>query len=322
MSVGETTSIEWTDATWNPIRARSRATGKVGWFCAHASPGCVNCYAENMNRRLGTGVAFKPQLAGEVEVFLDEEMLERPLRWRKPKTIFVCSMTDLFGEFVTDEMIARVYGVMIASVHLCGHTFQVLTKRSERARHLLTAGTFWGEVNAYSSMEVMERVDPLARRSDDARAMLDDYAPDVPPPGIWLGASVEDQRRAGERLPELVQTPAAVRFVSYEPALEAVDFSPWLSRNPLDMASGFLRRGQFSPGLEKLGAIHWLIYGDESGPGARGADEAWARSVRDQCAAAGTAFFLKQRRIGREMVSMPALDGVIHDACPGGHAHG
>ena len=314
--MSDRSSIEWTDATWNPIRARSCATGKAGWFCTHASPGCVNCYSENMNRRLGTGVAFKPQLVGEVEVFLDEEMLERPLSWRKPKTIFVCSMTDLFGEFVTDEMIARIYGVMVAAVHLRGHNLQVLTKRIDRARRILSARAFWDEVNAYASMEVMERVDPLDRRSDDARATLDECAPDAPPPGIWLGTSVEDQRRADERLPELVQTPAAVRFVSYEPALEVVDFAPWLSRNPLEMAAGFLRRGQWSPGLEKLGPIHWLIYGDESGPGARGADEAWARSARDQCATAGTAFFLKQRRIGRKMVSMPALDGVTHDARP------
>src|SRR3990167_320680 len=110
--MGQTSKIEWTDASWTPIRARDKATGKVGWHCEHASDGCRFCYAEIMNRRLGTGHDFRRQDRDKVEIFLDKEMLLNPLRWRKPKRIFVCSMTDLFAEFVSDDMIDRMFAVM------------------------------------------------------------------------------------------------------------------------------------------------------------------------------------------------------------------
>ena len=145
------TKIEWTDATWTPIRARafvlqSDGSGKerIGWHCEHASDGCKNCYAEGMNLRLGTGFDYKPghlkhttrhgDPRGDVTIFLDEKMLQVPLRWKKPRKIFVCSMTDLFADFVTDEMIDKVFAVMA----LCPqHTFQVLTKRSSRMRRYI-----------------------------------------------------------------------------------------------------------------------------------------------------------------------------------------
>ena len=87
--MSDNSAIEWTDATWNPIRARNRVTGKVGWFCTHASEGCRNCYAETFNRRLGTGVDYKAQLAAQVDVYVDAEALTQPMRWKRPRKIFV-----------------------------------------------------------------------------------------------------------------------------------------------------------------------------------------------------------------------------------------
>ena len=107
--MGDRSAIEWTDATWTPIRARNRETGRVGHFCIHKSPGCANCYAERMQPRFGNPVRFAAQDADKVELFLDEKTLTQPLRWRKPRTIFVCSMTDLFLESVPDEWIDRVF---------------------------------------------------------------------------------------------------------------------------------------------------------------------------------------------------------------------
>src|SRR5258708_16196189 len=124
--MADRSAIEWTDATWTPIRAR---TDNVGWHCEHVSEGCRNCYAEGINRRLGTGLSFKPAL--KPALFLDEKMLLAPLKWKKPRTIFVCSMTDLFADFVRDEWIDRMFAVMA----LCPqHRFQVLTKRAQRMR--------------------------------------------------------------------------------------------------------------------------------------------------------------------------------------------
>lgn len=131
--MADRSKIEWTDASWTPIRARNVDTGKVGWHCEHVSEGCRHCYAEGINKRLGTGLSYKPGLVGPggAEIFRDEKMLLAPVRWKRPRMIFVCSMTDLFAEFVSDEMIDRVFAVMA----LCPqHTFQVLTKRPKRMR--------------------------------------------------------------------------------------------------------------------------------------------------------------------------------------------
>ncbi|MEK9751770.1 MAG: DUF5131 family protein [Rhodospirillaceae bacterium] len=110
--MGDRSRIEWTDASWTPIRARNRATGKVGWHCEHVSEGCRNCYAERWNRPYGTGLPYKPGHRADVELFLDEQLLTQPLRWRRPRRVFVCSMTDLFADFVPDEWIDRVFAVM------------------------------------------------------------------------------------------------------------------------------------------------------------------------------------------------------------------
>lgn len=267
--MGEKTKIEWTESTWTPIRARDIETGKVGWFCTHASEGCRNCYAETMNARLGTGIEFKAQNRRKVEIFVDDKMLAKPLSWQRGRMIFVCSMTDLFGDFVTDEMIDRVFRVMAMSKR---HTYQVLTKRPERARAYLTA----------------EGVEARIRS-----------APGVwPLPNVWLGTSVEDQPNANERVPHLMLTPAAVRFLSIEPLLAPVDptrISTMRFRGAeiANALTGELS-GIFGDPAGYAGKIHWVIVGGESGSKARPMHPDWARFIRDQCSAWGTAFMMKQ----------------------------
>jgi protein gp37 len=288
--------IEWTDATWTPIRACNRKTGKVGWHCEHATPGCINCYAEGFNERLGTGLPFKPGHRHEIELFLDEQMLLAPLRWKKPRMVFVCSMTDLFADFVRTEWIDRIFAVMALAPQ---HTFQVLTKRAERmqayvsdARERLIKVTPGGNDNVsvhtakayHSSTQIGGRIA-------------------WPLPNVWLGVSTEDQRRADERIPYLRSTPAAVRFVSAEPLLGPIDAAPYLyiythsdiaklecgcSDEPLPFHENP------DPADVATPRIDWVIVGGESGRQARPMHPDWARSLRDQCDDAGVPFFFKQ----------------------------
>lgn len=282
--MGAKSNIEWTDATWTPIRARRHDNGKVGVHCELVSEGCKNCYAASHNKRNlpvhGTGLDFTVLNREKVEIFVDDEMLMAPIRWRKLRKIFVCSQTDLFGEFVADEMIDRVFAVMA----LCPqHTFQVLTKRPERMRKYIgqalhskmveVIGVGTGQVRSASWMTPLENV--------------------------WLGVTAENQTRADERIPVLLQTPAARRFVSVEPMLGPVDFF-WI-RDALGMGEG----GGFVDALNGwshdgrgdgcgVNRIDWVICGGESGRGARPMHPDWARSLRDQAVAAGVPFMFKQ----------------------------
>ncbi|HYK80103.1 MAG TPA: DUF5131 family protein, partial [Micropepsaceae bacterium] len=233
--MAEKTGIEWTDSTWNPLRARNLATGKIGWHCEHASEGCRFCYAEGINKRRGTGLDFKPGHRADVEIFLDEKMLLAPLRWKKPRMIFVNSMSDTFAEFVPDEMIDRIFAVMASSAR---HTFQVLTKRPARMRKYLAGIEAEAPERLRQYMEVsrearqaltppMSEPDPptpelraLYDRVDGEIPKLDEYHwRKWPLHNIWLGVSSERQQEADERIPDLLATPAAVRFVSLEPLL-------------------------------------------------------------------------------------------------------
>lgn len=289
------TAIQWTDDTWNPIRARTH-DGKVGWHCEHVTAGCTNCYAEKMNGWRGTGLKFKPGHLdqGDVEVFLDETVLLKPLKWKKGRKIFVCDMTDLFARFVTDEMLDRVCAVMA----LCSqHTFQVLTKRPERARAYMAdveREALW--MNAVAGLIERARVTgpvPILGRRE----------PWLPLPNVWLGASVEDQDAADKRIPDLLATPAAIRFLSVEPMLGPVDLAAWLGRvhhhpaNDLSTPKAraamaeLLRAARKATGLH---AIDWVIVGGESGQRARPFDLAWARAIIAQCASADVACFVKQ----------------------------
>lgn len=203
--MSDKSSIEWTrsddgtpGATWNPLRAENPDGNHVGWHCEHVSEGCRNCYAEQRNKgffNLGTRLPYARQSRDKVVVYVDEKTLKQPLRWRDPRRVFVCSMTDLFGEWHTDEMVNQVFNVMYGANQ---HTFQILTKRPERMYDYISSSTFL--TNA-----------PFAN--------------------VWLGVSVEDQKTADERIPWLLKTPAAVRWVSAEPLLAPVDLSKWLRGN-------------------------------------------------------------------------------------------
>lgn len=244
------TGIEWTDATWNPV------TG-----CTEVSPGCDHCYAKNFAERFrGTpGHYFEHGF----DVQLRPDKLDLPLRWRKPKRIFVNSMSDLFHDAVPDEYIVRVFAVMKKASQ---HTFQVLTKRHARMRALLSSEDFRESVFAWSGVGQHQ---PSGR--------LEHYRT-WPLSNVWLGVSTENQQWAGIRIPALLDTPAAVRFISAEPLLGAIDFRrvPRFNRIGLDLSNW------------------WVIVGGESGPGARPMHPDWARALRDQCQAAGVPFLFKQ----------------------------
>lgn len=275
--MGDKTGIQWTDATCNPIR------GKQGrHHCTKVSPACKNCYAERMNLRF-SGL---PYVAGADSFRLDEEALLQPLKWRRGRRIFLCSMTDLFHEELRPALIDRVFAMMALAPR---HTFQILTKRPAMMLAYLT------------SLDVFDRIDDAAGQLDACHANLDGR---WPLPNVWLGITAESQGYANERIPLLLQTPAAVRFVSYEPALGPVDFTairePLMTINAL---GGFVSEVDEVPeGAEvagpdlwdKTAKIDWLICGGESGPKARPMHPDWARSARDQCQAAGVPFFFKQ----------------------------
>lgn len=273
-------SIEWTDVTWGPIRG-----------CSRVSEGCRNCYAERMAARYsGPGLAFEGfaragKWTGRVELI--PEKLDEPLRWRKPQRVFVNSMSDLFHEALPDEAIDRVFAVMAMAER---HTFQVLTKRPSRMAGYLADGE--------RQHEIERRMYELGG-DEDAQSV-----PAWPLPNVWLGVSVEDQAMADERIPLLLQTPAAVRFVSLEPLLGPVKaerfLTPWCWRG----SEGHSDRGECNPTK-----LNWAIVGGESGPGARAFDVAWARSVVRQCREAGVPCFVKQ--LGARPVAAPLQDDEV-----------
>lgn len=250
-----TSKIEWTDSTLNPIRARHKETGKVGWHCTKPSTGCKGCYAEAMNRWRGTGLPFVPASKGKIDVFLDLKVLEKPLHWKKPRKIFMCDMTDLFHEDVSDDDIGAVFTMMANAQWIKGHRFQVLTKRPERMKRIVES------IGATIAEQAKGR-----DNGDGTRSYALHFS--FPLNNIWLGVSIED-RKSLSRLDALRDTPATIRFVSLEPLLEDL-------------------------GRVDLTGIHWVIVGGESGPGARPGDVAWIRSIVAQCQAAGVACFVKQ----------------------------
>lgn len=292
------TSIEWTDATWNPI---------VG--CSIVSPGCANCYAMRFAARRLENNPATPHYAGTTRkvngnpvwtgklALAPERILLAPLGWKKPRRVFVNSMGDLFHEDVPDEWIGAVFGVMA----LCPRQiFQVLTKRAKRMRQWAAADrkrTAAAECIAelYCSHPEISR-----RRPFDEASAIGVAARGWPLPNVHLGVSCEDQTRAGERIPDLLETPAAVRFVSAEPLLGPINFTR-LGDNDYDYnaLSGrdmcFRGTSKAEPTLTGLPAIlNWVIAGGESGPGHRPMNIEWAEAIRQQCKAAGTAFFFKQ----------------------------
>ena len=237
-------TIEWTDETWNPV------TG-----CTRVSPGCDHCYMFALYPRL-KAMGVPGYEADPSEVRLLPERLDAPMRWGRPRRVFVNSMSDVFHPSVPYEFINGIFDVMCEASEQRGHVFQVLTKRPGRA-------VAWWERNQ------------------------DRYGSEWPS-GVWIGTSVENQKYA-PRITVLARLPAAVRFVSAEPLLGAVDLRQWLD----------------------AGDVQWIIAGGESGPAARPMDLDWARDLRDQSAEAGVAFFLKQLggKRGKRSGDEATLDG-------------
>lgn len=241
--MADRSTIEWTDATWNPV------TG-----CTKVSAGCDHCYAETFAERW-RGIAGHHFEHG-FDLTLRPERLAQPLTWQRPRRIFVNSMSDLFHHDVPDAFIAAVFAAMIAAPQ---HTFQLLTKRHARMRTLLTRHDF--ALTAYQLA--------ISIYHTPVRAGW-------PLPNVWLGVSAETQPWANLRIPALLATPAAVRFVSAEPLLGPINLT------------------QATTGSGRDHGIDWLIVGGESGPHARPMHPDWARSLRDQAAAVGVPFFFKQ----------------------------
>lgn len=265
------TKIEWTrgddgtaGATWNPV------TG-----CSEVSEGCDHCYAKTFAERW-RGVPGHPFEQG-FDVRLWPDRLEKPLRWRKPRRVFVNSMSDLFmdADLVPDDFVARVFAAMAAGSQ---HTFQVLTKRPARMRSLLCSNEFRTTVCRHWTELGSGGVSP---------------AEQWPLPNVWLGVSVETQKWARVRLPRLATTPAVVRFASCEPLLGPLDLRPWLGTG-----------------------LDWVIAGGESGAGYRPLDLSWVRSLRDQCQETCVAFFFKQVGGRTPKAGGRELDGRTWDEFP------
>jgi len=279
------TKIEWTDATWNPV------TG-----CTRVSPGCDHCYAETIAHRFAGTKAYP----NGFDVTLRPERLDQPLRWQRPRRVFVNSMSDLFHDDVPDEYIGSVFEVMAKAPQ---HTFQILTKRPGRMRSLLKRWAVQGEAESWAGPGTA-----VFRRRDKVWVGPISW----PLPNVWLGVSAEDQRWADVRIPVLLDTPAAVRFVSAEPLLGPIDFREalrptafvcgrgpgWSGDDDRAMAA-VLRSAVQKMARERSEKeptfLDWVIVGGESGRGARPMHPRWVRTIRDQCAASDVvAFHFKQ----------------------------
>jgi protein gp37 len=271
------TEIAWSDEVWNPV------TG-----CTKVSAGCKNCYAEAVANRWWGKRKF-------TDVRTHPERLDAPLRWRKPRRVFVNSMSDLFHDDVPDEFLDEVFRVMmraspsVVRLEASGfvqlpqkHVFQILTKRPERMRDYIR-----GDVHKRIGASLC-----------------------WPLPCVWLGVSCENQETANERVPLLLETPAALRFLSCEPLLEELSIDRWLhdsncwapnDAGPCICAEPFEDR------------IDWVIVGGESGPGHRPMDLAWARHLLEQCRAAKVPFFMKQVSAPRPGQGEDALGEIVQE---------
>ncbi|GIH70299.1 DUF5131 family protein [Sphaerimonospora thailandensis] len=273
--MGDKSAIEWTDATWNVV------TG-----CTRISDDCQVCYIERTPPFRMEGRRFDgPHIGATTGVRLHPERLDQPLRWQRPRRIFVNSLADLFHDEVPDAYIAEVFAVMALSPR---HTFQVLTKRPARMRALMSSDTFSGQVARLTvAMAEAEPGPPYLPE----HLVVTHGRPWWPLQNVWLGVSAENQRWADLRIPVLLDTPAAVRWISAEPLLGPIDL------RYLAGVDALLPDWMGGPG-GGTGAPHplldWVVAGGESGPGARPMHPDWARSLRDQCQDAEVPFLLKQ----------------------------
>jgi protein gp37 len=275
--MADKSKIEWTEATWNPIRG-----------CSCISAGCAHCYAEEIAARFsGAGQAYEglaemtergPRWTGEVQFVA--EHLRDPLRWKRPRRIFVNSMSDLFHEALACEEIDAIFAVMSLARQ---HTFQVLTKRPERMLEYL----------GKTEKEQEARQESIGEMGYADHGIMFSGAPDCgegfhylewPLPNVWLGVSVENQQAADRRIPLLLKSPAAVRWLSCEPLLGSIDLCE----------AGMKANGKLNILTGERAFIDWVVVGGESGASARPMHSAWARGIRDDCIRCGTPFFFKQ----------------------------
>lgn len=250
------TKIEWADRSWNPV------TG-----CEKVSAGCAHCYAEGIAKRFWKDRKF-------TDVRIHPERLRDPLHWRKPARVFVNSMSDLFHDFVYDYNSSFIDEIFAVAAACPQHTFMILTKRSKIMKNYFN--------HPRRTMYVESALEWLY----EGRIHM---MPEMvwPLPNVWLGVSVEDQRAAEERISDLLETPAAIRFVSCEPLLGPV----YLDEIPEVLLSVTKRKDAY---LVDRGKLDWVIVGGESGPKARPMHPDWVRGIRDQCLAGNVPFFFKQ----------------------------
>ncbi len=278
--MADKTKIEWTNATWNPV------TG-----CSVVSAGCKHCYAMKL---AGTRMKNHPSRAGLTidtaagpvwngQVRFNEQWLDQPLRWSRPRRIFVCAHGDLFHESVPDTWIDRVFAVMALAPQ---HTFQVLTKRAERMHAYLADSGYRAEMIGIDA----EAMSGLDRHLADGSQRWP-----LPLPNVHLGVSVENQAAADERITLLLATPAAVRWISAEPLLGHIDIvlACWQASDDIVMRFDRTPLEEIAEVPKFLG-INWVVCGGESGVNARPMHPDWARSLRDQCSGAGVPFLFKQ----------------------------
>jgi protein gp37 len=310
MEATPVTTIEWAHAglgrgeSWNPIRAQRveniagvdpgdfRDATAIGWHCEKVSPACANCYAERQNMagaRGGTKYPYKPghRKSGHIQVYLDEKTLLAPPRWKQPRGIFACSMTDAFGDWVLNEWLDKIFAVAA----LCPqHILIILTKRSERMRAYFNGPYPDGNGVAARIADQTTFLAPDRKQLPEPPVLIElpigprraDGEPELgfrrmfaakawPLPNVWLGCTAEDQERADERREDMCALAAQgwTTIVSYEPALGPIDWTQW-------------------------GFVDQIIFGGETGPHARPPHPQWARDTRDFCAAHHIAYFHKQ----------------------------
>lgn len=283
--MAQKTNIEWTDFNWNPIRG-----------CSRVSAGCDNCYAITTAHRFsgecrpyeGLTVIRNGRMDWSSKVTLIEKDLFAPLGWKKPRKIFVASMSDPFHHNVPDEYLDKMFAVMA----LCPqHTFQLLTKRPERMLQYFSDLNFRTEMIGIEA----ERISGVSRYElilSSGKEKSSAQWP-MPLPNVWLGVSVEDQATADERIPLLLQTPTAVRWISAEPLLGPIDLSDYL--NPVINAR------------HNSADLDWVVVGGESGKKARSLDINWVRGIIQQCNSANVPVFVKQ--LGAMAYESPGHEG-------------
>lgn len=273
--------IHWTDISANPIHIIREDGSNGGHFCRKVSPGCLHCYSETQNQSSYFGFASKLPYAGQApeNLIFDETVMEKLLKMRSGKKVFLCSMTDLFGDWVPDEWIDKAFAYMALAKQ---HTFQVLTKRPERMQEYFSYMARDGRISNWAT---------TLDKTDNDRLI----SVSLPLPNVWLGVSTENQETADQRIPHLLNTPAVVRFLSCEPLLEKINIAQYLYDHSWENGTP--------------AGINWAIIGGESGAKSRPCQLDWIESIVTQCQQRSVAAFVKQW--GQNAITYsPYIDGV------------